>query len=104
MQIWYALKNRGSQREIWLSTCSQLSSSADIIRHYPTVRGMSVPGADLGFPVGRRGPIVGGGHGPPTWVLFSENVCENERTGFRRRGVRQKILYVSANMFYSGVG
>ena len=22
-----------------------------------------------------------GGHGPPTWALFGENVCENERIG-----------------------
>ena len=27
--------------------------------------------ADPGFPVG--------GCGPPTWVLFGKNVCENER-------------------------
>ena len=32
--------------------------------------------ADPGFPVGGRAPI--GGRGPPTWVLFGENVCENE--------------------------
>ena len=29
--------------------------------------------ADPGFPVG--------GRGPPTWALFGENVCENERIG-----------------------
>ena len=22
-----------------------------------------------------------GGHGPPTWARFGENVCENERIG-----------------------
>ena len=26
-------------------------------------------------------PIWGGGVWPPTWALFSENVCENERIG-----------------------
>ena len=30
-----------------------------------------------------------GGRGPPTWALFTENVCENERVGFRRGGVRR---------------
>ena len=38
--------------------------------------------ADPGFPVGgactRWG---GGGRGPPTWALFGENVCKNERIG-----------------------
>ena len=29
-----------------------------------------------------------GGHGPPMWALFAENVCENERIGSRRGGVR----------------
>ena len=35
--------------------------------------------ADLGFPAGGRGPVTG--LGPPTWALFTENVCENETTG-----------------------
>ena len=35
---------------------------------------------DPGFPVGGCAPI-GGGRGPPTQVLFSENVCKNERIG-----------------------
>ena len=34
------------------------------------------PGADPGFPIGGRGPTLGG-HGP----FFGENVCENERIG-----------------------
>ena len=34
--------------------------------------------ADPGFPVG--------GRGPPTWALFGENVCENERIGSHRGG------------------
>ena len=34
--------------------------------------------ADPGFPVG-GGVHPLGGHGPLMWVLFSENVCENER-------------------------
>ena len=38
----------------------------------------AIPVADPGFPVG------GGGHGPPTRVLFGENVCKNERIGSRR--------------------
>ena len=36
-----------------------------------------------GSRISRRGgvhPLVGG-RGPPTWALFSENVCENERSG-----------------------
>ena len=39
--------------------------------------------ADPGFPVwGGRAPVGGGGgRGPPTWALFGENVCENERIG-----------------------
>ena len=32
--------------------------------------------ADPGFPIG--------GRGPPTWALFGENVCENERIGSHR--------------------
>ena len=36
--------------------------------------------ADPGFPIGGHAPV--GGHAPPTWALFSENVCENERIGF----------------------
>ena len=35
--------------------------------------------ADPGFPVG--------GRGPPTWVLFGKNVCENERIWSHRGGV-----------------
>ena len=34
------------------------------------------------FPKGGRGPVRG--RGPPTRVLFSENVCENKRIGSRR--------------------
>ena len=40
--------------------------------------------ADPGFPVGGRAPV--GGRGPPTWALFSENVCKNERIGFHGGG------------------
>ena len=29
-----------------------------------------------------------GGRGPPTWALFGENVCENERIGSHMGGVR----------------
>ena len=35
-----------------------------------------------GFPVGGADPL--GGCRPPTQVLFSENVCENKRTGSSR--------------------
>ena len=38
---------------------------------------------DPGFHVGGHGPV--GGCGPPTWALFAENVCENERIGTHRR-------------------
>ena len=42
--------------------------------------GLSTSVADPGFPMGGgHGPIGGGGRGPPTQVLFGENVCENER-------------------------
>ena len=34
------------------------------------------------FPWGGVHPL--GGHGPPTWALFGENVCENERIGSHR--------------------
>ena len=37
--------------------------------------------ADPGFPVG------GGGRGRPTWALFGENVCKNERIGSHRGGM-----------------
>ena len=42
---------------------------------------------DPGFPVGGRAPVGGGGRGPPTWALFGENVCENERIGSQKGGV-----------------
>ena len=38
--------------------------------------------ADPGLPVGGVHPL--GGRGPPTWALFSENVCKNERIGSHR--------------------
>ena len=40
--------------------------------------------ADPGFPVGGVDRL--GGCGPPTRVLFGENVCKNERIGSRRGG------------------
>ena len=43
-----------------------------------------VTGADPGFPVGGREPVLGGGRGPPTQVLFVENVCKIERIGSGR--------------------
>ena len=49
-----------------------------------------IAGADPGFPVGARGP--------PTWALFGENVCKNERIGSRGRGVHRKFLYVDPPM------
>ena len=45
-----------------------------------------LPGLDPGFSVGGCGPILGG-FWPPTWALFSENVCENERIGSCRGGM-----------------
>ena len=33
------------------------------------------------FPLGGGCRAIGGGHRPPTHVLFSKNVCENERIG-----------------------
>ena len=49
--------------------------------------------ADAGFPVGGRGPFFRG-HGPPTWALFSENVCENERIGSHWGGGRAPENFV----------
>ena len=41
--------------------------------------------ADPGFPVGGAGRApIRGGCGPPTWALFGENVCKNERIGSHR--------------------
>ena len=37
-------------------------------------------GPDPGFSIEGCGPILAG-FWPPTWALFSENVCENERIG-----------------------
>ena len=46
--------------------------------------------ADPGFPVG--------GRGPPTWALFGENVCKNERIGSHGGGgVRRARPPRSAN-------
>ena len=42
-----------------------------------------LPVADPGFPVGGGRASIGG-RGPLMRVLFSENVCENERIGFHR--------------------
>ena len=42
--------------------------------------------ADPGFPMGGHAPVRRG-RGPPTWALFSENVCKNERIGSHRGGV-----------------
>ena len=39
-----------------------------------------IAGPDPGFSIGGCGPILGG-FWPPTWALFSENVCKNERIG-----------------------
>ena len=49
--------------------------------------------ADPGFPVGgggRRAVGGGGGRRPPTWVLFGENICENERIGSCWGGRRRR--------------
>ena len=43
------------------------------------------PVADPGFPVGGVVDPLGG-HGPPMWALFTENVCKNERIESRRGG------------------
>ena len=52
-----------------------------------------------GSKISRRGhgPVLWG-CGPPTWVLFGEIVCENQRIGSRRGGggVRPKILVCRA--------
>ena len=48
-------------------------------------RSVLITGADPGFPVAGAWTRLGG-HGPLTWALFGENVCENERTASRRGG------------------
>ena len=40
-----------------------------------------VSGPNPGFSVGGAVDPFCGGVWPPTWALFSENVCENERIG-----------------------
>ena len=44
-----------------------------------------------GSRISHRGGVhpLGGGHRPPTWALFGENVCENERIGSHMGGVRR---------------
>ena len=54
-------------------------------------------GADPEFPTGGAWTHFGRAW-TPTWVLFSENVCESERNGSRRVGVCRKILYVDPPM------
>ena len=44
----------------------------------------TLPGPDPGFSVGGAW-THSGGVWPPTWALFSENVCENKRIGSCRR-------------------
>ena len=41
----------------------------------------------------------GGGRGPPTWALFGENVCENERIGSHRGACAGHAPPRSANGF-----
>ena len=42
---------------------------------------------------GGRAPIMRG-HGPPTWALFSENVCENERIGSHRGACLGQLIFI----------
>ena len=49
---------------IWEQTLPKVVQDGGDMQLHTTV-------ADPGFPVG--------GRGPPTWVLFSKNVCKNER-------------------------
>ena len=53
--------------------------------------------ADPGFPVGGTCTRWGGGRAPLMWVLFGENVCENERIGSYGGGVRLACPPRSAN-------
>ena len=46
--------------------------------------------ADPGFPVGGGGAKPLGGRRPLTWVLFGENICENERIGSCWGGARRR--------------
>ena len=43
-----------------------------------------------GSRISRRGACTRwGGHGPPMWALFGENVCENGRIGCHRGGMHR---------------
>ena len=55
-------------------------------------------GMDPGFSIEGAWTRLEGGHGPPTWVLFGENVCEKEIIGSRSGGMHWKILYVDPPM------
>ena len=55
---------------------------------------LSLQVADPGFPVGGVWTCYGG-RGPLMQVLFAKNVCENERIGSRRGGVRRVSLTLS---------
>ena len=53
-------------------------------------------GADPGFPVGGAWTHFGG-RGPPMWVLFGENVCQNERIGSHGGCAPENLVCRSAN-------
>ena len=53
-------------------------------------------GVDPGFPVGGV-DLFWGGHGPQTQMLFSENVCENNRIGSHGGRVSENFVCRTAN-------
>ena len=53
-----------------------------------------------GSRISRRGACTHwGGHGPPTWALFGENVCKNKRIGSHRGACAGHAAPRSANVY-----
>ena len=74
-----------------LSTCCHLQCSLSYRSHGSGIsdwsKTVTISGPDPGFSVGGGAwAHFGGGFWPPTWALFSENLCKNERIGSCRGG------------------
>ena len=62
-----------------LTQCSE----GNLVKTVTTVENLVIAVVDPGFPIGGAWTHYEG-HGPLTWVLFSENACENKRIGSHR--------------------